>query len=166
MSQSPEKDPLLVARNRDRRLRELDHEIHALRADMYSLVADINAHLEKAGVRGQQQVAKSGAAVTVRARVHRGAPTTISYGLYDRQLHRFKTRSRIVDANMAGANWMMELEGKQRKEIIQLDRRRRILNHQYCIAFAERKSLLRFDQEERGIEAALESDRQDQPKQE
>lgn len=166
MNESLDKDPLFLSRNRDIRLRELEHSIQSLRASMYSLVADFNVLLEDAGVRGQTRVAKSGAVMTVRARVHRGAKTTVSFGLYDRERRRFNTRSRILDVNKDGSNWMMNLNGGELEKIIRLDRQRRILNHKYSIAFAERKSLLQFDQEERCISAALESQPPDHANQE
>ncbi len=162
MNESFDTDPLFKTRNLEIRLRELEHIIQSLQASMYLLVADFNFHLEDAGVRGQSRVAETGATMTVRARVHRGTPASVTFGLYDRQLRKFKTRSRILDVNSAGENWMLNLKGEKLKAILRLDRRRRILNHKYSVAFAERKSLRRFHEDELGIRAALESQNTDQ----
>lgn len=157
MSESPDKDPILSARNRDNQLRELDQAIQSLRADMYSLVSDINILLDEAGDGALVQAGKRGTVMAVRARVHRGAPTTVAFGLYDWQLHKFSTLSKITDFNTAAADWMVNLPDEQLEKMVELDRRRRVLNHRSSIARAERKSLLRFAQDERGIREALKS---------
>ncbi len=157
MSGPPEKDPVLSARARDVRLRELDQAIQSLRADMYSLVPDINVLLEDAGDGALVRVRKGRDVMAVRARVHRGAPTTVAFGLYDRLLHKFSTLSRIADVNRAAADWMINLPEEHFGKILELDRQRRVLNHRSSIAQAERKSLLRFDWEERDILDALET---------
>ena len=143
-------------KRRSRLLQDLETSRQALAAEMHSLVADINIHLEKAGVHRNKQVKRNGGKLTVGARVQSvSGALSIRFSLLNLETRKFTTRARIVEVDRAGALWLIQLPEKHKKPILKLDRDRRLLNHRYRILYAEQKSLLLFDREERDLRDAL-----------
>jgi len=127
---------------RVRRLRELDWLIGQIRGRMQELAAEFNTIFARSGVRSR----------ICRARVHAvGGRLAIRYETGSRSRGNATTLSAITD----GSGWSIHVADEKRKELVDLDRRRRILNHQYSAIFSERKSLKRLHQDESELRAFL-----------
>lgn len=156
---TPSSDIRLVEcfEQRSRLLKDLEKTRQSLAAEMHSLVANINDHLDRAGVHRSKQVRKAGGNLTVGARVQSvSGALSIRFSLLSLETGKFTTRARIVEVDRAGASWLVRLPANHQLPILELDRKRRLLNHRYRILYAEQKSLLLFDREERDLRDALE----------
>ncbi len=139
-------------------LQEFEKDRQSLAAEMHSLVADINIQLDRVGVHRTRQVRKKGGRQTVAARVQSvSGALSVRFSLLNLETRKFTTRARIVEVDRAGASWIVTLPEEHKEQILALDRTRRLLNHRYRILYAEQKSLLLFDREERDLRDALES---------
>ena len=148
---------------RKARLSELEQARQSLQAEMYALVADINFHLEKAGLHsntrgGISPARRNGGKLTLGARVQPGgASLAIRFTNLNLNTRKLTTRTRILDIDRPGASWLVELPEPHRQKILELDRDRRVLNTRYRVLFAELKALQQFDREQDELEAALQS---------
>ena len=106
---------------------------------MYALVADINVHLEKAGLHsntrgGISPVRRNGGRMILSARVQpAGGSLAIRFTSLDLHTRKLTTRTRMLDVDRAGASWLVELPEPHRQKILELDRARRVLNTRYRV---------------------------------
>lgn len=136
------------------RLQELDGDLQALRADMKQVVQELNAVLGRDAVRGQAYPHGSGAAAC-RARLHLvGGLLAVRYEVGSRDEGNLTTRSQLVEGN-GGGRWAVAVEELKKPQLLILDRRRRILNHEYRTRFAERRSLRRLHREEQALRSIV-----------
>ena len=162
MSRQYEFKTLTNPEERARLLQDVEQSRQALTAEMYALLANINAQLEQLDLYtnkggGPSRARKAGGHLTVSARIQGSGGVAIRFGCYDLNTRKFTTRARIHEVDKAGASWLVGLPEHHRKKILELDRTRRLLNLRYRILNAEQKALFQFDRDERDLDAALQS---------
>jgi len=138
--------------DRVRRLQELDAAVDRIRRQMRDLLSDLNALFGLTAGRGAAYQGSGGSVVRYWARIHAvGGRLAIRYEVGSRSRGNATTVSAISD----GMAWSIRVADGKWTELVELDRRRRILNHQYSVVFSERKSLKRLHRDENELRRFL-----------
>ena len=143
---------------RVKRLKELDNALAGVREKMQLLVGEINQQLGRPAGAGRPVGTAGLRRASCRARMHvYGGVMTIRYDVT--QDGKPTTRSGLVNSGPdgAGLSWIVEIGEERQTALLALDQARRILNHQYRLLFAERRSLRQLHQEEKAIKAGRET---------
>ncbi|MYB33522.1 MAG: hypothetical protein F4X92_00020 [Gammaproteobacteria bacterium] len=150
-------------------MKEIDSDLERVRDRMNHLVVQINELLRNdAGPDGLT----GDYGVTCRARTHvYGGMMSVRYMVRQGLDGKHTTRSSLMErtprkasdwgsglsspepAGSGEARWITEVADHRKKTLLELDRERRMLNHQYRTLFAERRSLRQLHAEEKALKA-------------
>ena len=151
------------------RLKEIDYDLARVREDMKHLVVQINELLRE-GAEPDGLAGGYGMMCRARSHVYSGMLSvryTVNQGLDGK----ITTRSSLMEKEPPDAGpwgtgadgsrlegtesrWITEVADHKKTTLLELDRERRILNHQYRALFAERRSLRQLHAEEKALKAA------------
>lgn len=141
---------------RVRRLRELDQSLRDLGARMRDTMGRINELVGRTAGPGLPKRSDGHPAPALRARIHvTSGMLAVRYEVGARSAGNLTTRSMIVEADPSGSGlrWRVAVPQEKQQDLLELDQRRRILNHLYRTTFSERRSLRRLHDEERSLKA-------------
>ncbi len=149
------------------RLKEIDSDLARVRNDMKHLVVQIN-ELLRAGAEPDGLAGGYGMMCRARSHVYNGM-MSVRYTVQGLD-GKITTRSSLMEKEppdagpwrtgpdgsgleAAQARWITEVADHKKTTLLELDRERRILNHQYRALFAERRSLRQLHAEEKALKA-------------
>lgn len=162
MTDSLDEQYLETSSNRLRRMDELQQNMNSLDGLMRVLADDINDLFVRAGVRGSTGVDHKTSDITLRARVQAQGALAVRYGWRDRHTRKITSRTWLVDKKDRdkGKNELLiRLPEPFMAELVELDRTRMLLNHQFKVVSAEMVSLKHLHQSHQNLDAVLKAGR-------